>query len=220
MRIIALIALLLSSVASHVVAQTVPPAASPTPVKPSSQLSKIDLTKEVSRDAREIAYRKLLEGQRNIWRMRYQRTMAGRMMFADDARTALLAALETDPTLSEGYVALTEMWLMIAPNDFDEAAALSSMAVRINKDSVGGHKFYARVLTRQSGFRTSKQNTAVAVKAIEEWKEVVRLDPRSSEAWAMLGELYDGLGKSTESIDSLKKWVASTAAVDTICIGR
>ena len=200
-------------------AQTTP-IATPSTAKLSAvladKLSRLEPGKEVSREDRASAYKRLLEGQRYLWRMRYQRTQAGRVMFADQARIALAAALETDPTLSEGYVALTELSIMLAPSDLDEPAALSSLAVKLNKDSIGGHKFYARILTRQSAVRTSKPNVSVAAKAIEEWKEVVRLEPRNAEAWAMLSELYERTGKPTESIDSLKKWVASASPVETV----
>ena len=36
----------------------------------------------------------------------------------------------------------------------------------------------------------------MSAKAIAEWKQVVRLDPRNAEAWALLGELYDRTGAS------------------------
>jgi tetratricopeptide (TPR) repeat protein len=198
--------------------QAVPPGVSPSPAKLSAilaeKLSQVDRDKEVSREDREQAYRKLLEGQRNLWRMRYQRTQAGRMLFAEQARTALITSLDVDPTLSEPYVALTELSLMISPNDIEEAAALSSIAVRLNKDSIGGHKFYARLLTRQSKARGPSPDIALIAKAIDEWKEVTRLDPRNAEAWSMLSELYEKTGKTSDSIEALQKWVASTSTVD------
>src|SRR4026209_1785675 len=77
-----------------------PPAVTPSPettklsVALKEKLDKFDRSNPIPRNAREAAYKKLLEGQRNLWRMRYQRTQAGRMMFADQARSALVAALE------------------------------------------------------------------------------------------------------------------------------
>jgi tetratricopeptide (TPR) repeat protein len=165
---------------------------------------------------RATAYAKLLEAQRNIVLFRTQRTQAGRVQFAELARKALVASLTADPFLSEPYVALAEIELMSASPDVEEAVALTSLAVKLNKDSIGGHEFLARLLTRQSGLRGRGLNTAVAARAIEEWRETARLEPRRAEAWAMLGELYTRVDKHSDAVEAYRRWMASTTPVDTI----
>src|SRR5262249_18512944 len=51
-------------------------------------------------------------------------------------------------------------------------------------------------------------------KAISEWKEVARLDPRNAEAWAFLSELYNETGKPNERIETLRRWLASSTPLD------
>jgi tetratricopeptide (TPR) repeat protein len=167
----------------------------------------------VSTEGRRQAYGKLLEAQRYIYRMLMQRTQSGLSMYADQARTALLASLQYDPGISESYVALAELTLLTS-SDFNEASALCSLATKLNKDSIGGHKFLARILTKQTGFLGPRTDSEIAAKAIREWKEVVRLDPRNAEAWAMLSELYDRTGKANDEIDALKRWEAASMSSD------
>lgn len=198
--------------------QTAPtPTPAPSAEKLSEQLSvaveNYDVKVGVSTESRRQAYAKLLEAQRYIYRMLMQRTQSGLSMYADQARTALLASLQYDPGISESYVALAELTLLTS-SDFNEASALCSLATKLNKDSIGGHKFLARILTKQTGFLGPRTDSEIAAKAIREWKEVVRLDPRNAEAWAMLSELYDRTGKANDEIDALKRWEAASMSSD------
>lgn len=132
---------------------------------------------------------------------------------ADAVRGSLVDALQHDPGLSEGYVALAET-AVLASRDFDEAVSLASLATGLNNDSIGGHKLLARVYTRLSGLRGTTVKQEVVQKAVQEWKDVTRLDPRSAEAWAMLGEIYERTGKPNDAIDALRKWIASSTPMD------
>jgi tetratricopeptide (TPR) repeat protein len=194
----------------------------PTPSKQASpklseQLKKnlqaFDPKAGVSADKRQQSYAKLLEAQRNISRMFAQRTQVGVNFYADQARSALISALQQDPGLSEGYVALAELSVLMT-GDLDEAAALCSLATGLNKDSIGGHKLLARILTRQSGLRGLAIEPVTAEKAIAEWKEVTRLDPRNAEAWSLLSEFYERTNRSSEAIEALKRWMSSASPVD------
>ena len=193
------------------------PAPTPTPaIKLSEQLTQILQNYDrgaVSRAKREQAYAKLLEAQRSIYRMQTQRTQSGLAMFAGQGRGAILESLQYDPGLSECYVALVELTL-ITSSDLDEASSLSSLAIKLNKDSIGGHKFLARLLTRKSGLTGASIDWEIATKAIQEWNEVTRLDPRNAEGWALLSELYDRTGRSDDAIGALRKWVAASMPVD------
>jgi tetratricopeptide (TPR) repeat protein len=195
------------------------PSTTATPLKLSAELSAVleraAGMSSVDTDKRATAYAKLLEAQRYIWRLRSQQTQVGRAQLADLARGSLKASLTADPYLSEPYVALAEIALIMPPADIDEAVALTSLAVKLNRDSIGGHTFLARLLTRQSGIRTRSLNKAVAARAIEEWREVTRLDPRDAEAWAMLGELFSRIDKRADAVEAYQRWMASTPPVDT-----
>ena len=194
-----------------------PSAAKPLTAKLSDRLIKnlagYDANAGVPREKREQGYAKLLEAQRSIYRMLSQRTQAGATMFADSARASLISSLEYDPGLSEGYVALAEISILTS-TDPNEAIVLCSIATKLNKDSIGGHKFLARLLTKRSGLRTMTVDHEVAAKAINEWKEVTRLDPRNAEAWALLGEFYERTDKTNESIEALRRWVSASSPLD------
>src|SRR4051794_16316730 len=203
-------------------AQAAPPtvaAATPSTSKYSDQLaqnlSDFDPKADFPRERREQAYAKMLEAQRNIYKMNLQRTRSGQAMYADLARTALLRTLQFFPGLSEAYVSLAEVSL-VTSSDLNDASALCSLAVRLNKDSIGRHKCLGRILTRQSGLRGQVIDEKIAVKAISEWKEAARLDPRSAEAWALLGELYERTGRTQEAIEPFRKWIAASAPLDTL----
>jgi tetratricopeptide (TPR) repeat protein len=169
----------------------------------------------VSRERREKAYAKLMEGQRFIWRgnpMRAPITSAANMR---SAKSAFQSAVELDPALAEGYTALAELALSTPPNDVDEAIGLASLAARIDKDNFGAHRIMARLYTYKSNLNTGIINQSFAAKALSEWKEVTRLDPRNAEGWAFLSEFYFYSGKDEERIDALKRWMASSAPIET-----
>jgi tetratricopeptide (TPR) repeat protein len=85
----------------------------------------------------------------------------------------------------------------------------------VNPDNFGARRILARLYTFQSHLSGGAFNPEPAAKAIVEWKQVVRLDPRNAEAWALLAELYERTRRSEESIDALRKWLASSSPVET-----
>ena len=193
------------------------PVSTPSTVKLSDALIKnldgYDAKTGVPREKREQAYARLLEAQRSIYRMLSQRTEAGAKMYADLARTSLVSSLDYDPGLAESYVALAEISILTS-TDLNEAIVLCSIATKLNKNSMGGHKFLARLLTKRSGLRTMSIDPQISAKAIEEWKEVTRLDPRNAEAWALLSEFYERTDKTNESIEALRRWVSASSPLD------
>ncbi|MBS1797742.1 MAG: tetratricopeptide repeat protein [Acidobacteria bacterium] len=200
--------------------QTPPPMVVKTPAptqKLSETLSKnietLGRNDEVSRERREQSYAKLLEGQRYLWMMRQrsqQNTNLARL-----AKLAFQKAVELNPNLAEGYTALAELTLSVPPNDINEAISLASLAVRIDNDNYGGHRILSRLYTIKSRLNDGVLDDAFAQKAIREWKEVTRLDPRSAEAWAFLSEFYRLQNKSDDRITSLKNWVGSALPTET-----
>lgn len=169
---------------------------------------------EISREQREQAYVKLLEGQRYIWNMSRLRSQAGAANGERLAKQSLRKAVELNPTLAEGYTALAELALTAPPNDLEEAILLANIAVKIDKNNFGGHRILARLYTIKSRLNGGALDAAFAAKAISEWKEIARLDPRSAEAFAFLSEFYGKTNKPAERIDSLKKWLAAAAPLE------
>lgn len=169
----------------------------------------------VSETQREQAYAKLLEAQRYIWRSNPVRSRSGGQGAVRQARAALQSALELDPKLAEAYTALAELSLSAPPTDVDEAIALAGLAVKVDGNNFGGHRILARLYTYKSNLNSGPSESTFATRAINEWKEVARLDPRNAEAWAFLSEFYGQAGMANDQIDSLKKWVAAAVPVET-----
>ncbi len=205
--------------------QTDPPRiAAPTPL-PSAKLSELlannlktrDLNAVVERAEREQAYAKLLEGQRYVWNitsLRRGRTQAGNQYNARMARQALKEALEFDPTLAEAYTLLAELSISAPPTDVDEAINLARIAIQIEPNNFGARRILGRLYTFKSGLGSDRLNSTLADSAVEEWKNVARLDPRNAEAWAFLSEFYLKKNKENERIDALQKWLSSATPID------
>ncbi len=180
----------------------------------SSQTPNNFSSNQVNRERREQAYAKLLEGQRYFWQMTRQRARSNSVNYAKLAKQAFQKAIELDPNLAEAYTALAELAIYGQPMNTDEAIAMATIAVKANPDNFGGHRILAGIYTLKSGLNSSKYNREFAQKAITEWQEVVRLDPRNAEAWAFLSEFYEKEGKEKEKIEALRKWLSSAAPVD------
>lgn len=189
---------------------TPPPVAAPTIVMPSPQT----LNQTVPRERREQAYAKLLEGQRYLWGMSRVRSQAGAQTGLRLAKQAMQKAVELDPTLSEGYTALAEIALSSPPGNIEEAIMLANISSKLNADNFGAHRILARVYTIKSRLGSEAIEPASAQKAITEWKEVTRLDPRNAEAWAFLSEFYAKTNRNQERVDALRKWGSAAAALD------
>jgi predicted Zn-dependent protease len=170
---------------------------------------------ELPRERREQAYVKLLEGQRYYWSMNRQRSQAAQAARARLARESLQKALELDPTLAEAYTMLSELALSLPPNDIEEAISLANLAVKLNPNSYGARRILARLYTIKSRLNSGTLDPAWTAKAIAEWKEVTRLDPRGAEAWAFLSEFYWRTDKNEERVAALEKWLASAAPIET-----
>ncbi len=210
--------------------QTPPPLIVKTPTpspKLSETLSKnienLSQSEEISRERREQAYVKLLEGQRYIWNIMRQRGQ-GAANNARLAKQALQKSVELNPNLAEGYTALAELALTMPPNDINEAISLSSLAIKIDKNNFGAHRILSRLYTIKSRLNSEGNSDggsgiigldeANTQKAISEWKEITRLDPRNAEAWAFLSEFYKRTNKPEERITALQKWIGSSLPLE------
>ncbi len=200
-------------------AQNNPPAPLPG-ISESPKLSEIlsknlEKNTEVSRERREQAYAKLLEGQRYIWNLRQpQRSQSAFTAALLLAGQSLQKAVELNPNLAEGYTALADIVSRTSPKDNDEPINLAKLAVKIDPNSFGGHQLLARLYTVKSGLDSGNLNAEFTQKAIAEWKEIARLDPRNAEAFAFLSEFYGKTNKPDERIETLKKWLAAATPLD------
>jgi len=168
-----------------------------------------------SREEREEAYARLLEGQRYLWSMRRMRsTNPGIRVGARMAKNALEKAVEIDPKLAEGYTALAELVITAPPQDIEEAIRLSEIAVSLDSDNFGGYRFLGRLYTIKSNLGRSKVVPEFAASAISAWRQVARLDPRNAEAWAFLSAFYEETDQTKERIDALRNWLGSAAPVE------
>lgn len=174
----------------------------------------IPQTVEVSREKREQAYAKLLEAQRYMWGLNRVRSQAGLTTGAKLAKQALQKAVELNPNLAEAYTALAEISLQIPPVDIEEAILLTTIATKLNPDSFGARRILARVYTINSRIPEETLDPVNTQKAVAEWKEVARLDPRNAEAWAFLSIFYERQNKNEERIEVLKKWLSGVTPVE------
>ncbi|HEX9962268.1 MAG TPA: hypothetical protein VGB00_15145, partial [Pyrinomonadaceae bacterium] len=194
-----------------------PPIAAPTPRLSTALAQNLERMQSqgVPRERREQAYASLLEGQRHIWTMSRQRSQSAFNAGAQAARQALQKSVELDPTLAEGYTALSELVLTTPPNDIEEAIALANLAAKVNPNSYGARRILARLYTIKSRLNGGVLDADWTQKAIGEWKEIARLDPRSAEAWAFLSEFYNRTNRGSERIDALERWLASATPLET-----
>ena len=191
-------------------------AQNPPPPQVSETVAKNTIqTTEIPRERREQAYIKLLEGQRYIWNMSRLRSQAAAITGARLAKQSLQKAVELNPTLAEAYTALAELTLTTPPNDLEEAILLANIAVKIDPNNFGGHRILARLFTIKSRLNGKSLDAAFTAKAITEWNEIARLDPRNAEAFAFLSEFYGKTNKPAERIAALKRWLASASPLET-----
>ncbi len=193
------------------------PSATPTPSNLTAVLEKnlnLSADSPISREIRKDSYAKLLEGQRYLWKIKWSRSEATKLRYESLAKNALQNAVELNPKLAEGYTALAELSLMGSKQDINEAIMLSEIAIKLDPDNFGGHRFLARLYTLKSNLGRGKVNSDLIKMSIAEWNEIGRLDPRNAEAWAFLSALYGASGEKVNRIDALRKWRSSAAPLD------
>lgn len=204
------------------------PQASPTPALKVADLLAQNLQKQttdVSRERREQAYSKLLEAQRYMWSRQRARSQSSVRMALQLARQSVQQSLELDPRLAESYTFLAELTLSAPPYDADEAIKLANIGIKLNKNNFGAHRILARLYTLKSGIgktdgnlsgaTNASLNTEFTNKAIDQWKEIIKLDPRSAEGWAFLSSFYEAQGKKQDRIDALNNWISAATPLET-----
>jgi len=186
-------------------------------------------TSEVSRERRAQAYAKLLEAQRYIWTVNQIRQRANpadssvQSAIATNsklAKQALQKAVELNPTLAEAYTALANLAKNTPPYDVDESILLADIAAKIDRNNFGAHFILAQLYTFKSRLNKDALDIKFAQKAIIEWNEIARLDPRNAEAFAFLSKFYEKTNKKAERITALKNWLSSSTPLSDGFYGR
>jgi tetratricopeptide (TPR) repeat protein len=168
----------------------------------------------LTREQRQLSYAKLLEAQRYMWRIKYRRS--GRTALPQTAKPAFEAlhrAIEINPGFAEAYTTMAEL-AFLATNDLAEAERLAKFAIRFNKNNLGAHQILSQIYSLRSGLREDNLNREEADKAVAEWREIVRLDPRNAEAWAFLSEFYERFEDNEKAIEALTKWGGAATPSD------
>lgn len=167
-----------------------------------------------ARVRREQALTKLFEGQRHMWRLQRMQSQAGRANARKLAMDAFQASVTLDPTLAEGHTALAQLAVAVPPRDIEEGILQGGLAVKADRDNIGGHRILARLYTAKSRLNNGPMDSAFADKAQAEWREVARLDPRSAEAWAFLAAFADARNDLDQQISALRQWVSAFTPTD------
>lgn len=184
----------------------------PTPPSAENFNNQIDLPRE----RREQAYAKLLEGQRYLNNIKPSRTANAGNNNAALAKQAFQKAIELNPNLSEAYTGLAELAISTAPVNIEEALSFAATAVKIRPDNFNARQIMARIYTLESSLNSpAKLDPRISQKAINEWKELTKIDPQYAEAWAFLSEFYARTDKLDDQINALKKWRVSATPIDT-----
>jgi tetratricopeptide (TPR) repeat protein len=165
-----------------------------------------------TREARALAYAKLLEGQRYVSRAKSTGGISREGLAA--AQEAFREAARLDPALAEAHTALAEIAFFFL-DDSALAEGEAQSAAKISPDNFGAHRLLSRLYSLRAGVDQSKLKREDAEKAISELKEVLRLDATDPEALALLGEFYHLTGREAEAIEAFKRWVGAPATVDT-----
>jgi tetratricopeptide (TPR) repeat protein len=164
-----------------------------------------------TREERAQAYAKLLEGQRYLAEIRRTRDFDGPVLI--QALAAFAEAARLYPALAEAHTALAEIHFF--NGELDRAAEETRLGIAADQNNFGAHRLLSRILILRSGLREGSLNRPIAEQAIGELREVVRLLPTDSEAWALLGEFYALTGRAQEAIEAFNRWAAAPRTLET-----
>ena len=161
------------------------------------------------RERRAQAYAKLLEGQRFLSSARSGLLPPSALR---SAQQAFQQAATLDPLLAEAHTALAEIAFLL--QDIEQAEKSAATAARVNPDNFGARRILSRIYTASSNLFGENLDRARADKAIEQLREVVRLDANDAEGWALLGDFYQATGREREAIEAYGRWTGAPAPVD------
>ena len=92
--------------------------------------------------------------------------------------------------------------------------------IKIAPLNFGGHRMLARLYTVKSRLNNGTLDADMAAKAIDQWKQITRLDPRNAEGRAFLSAFSEAKDQTADEIEYLKKWMSSASPLDVQFYGR
>jgi len=117
--------------------------------------------------------------------------VTGRTEFASKAVDEYKAALQADPSSSYLASALAELYARTG--DIREAVVEAQDVITRDPDNLDARRLLGRIYLRSIGDLqggTQKDTETILHLAIEQYREIVRLDPASTEDHLLLGRLY------------------------------
>jgi tetratricopeptide (TPR) repeat protein len=159
--------------------------------------------------ARQQAYLRYLEARDFL---------SARPPLTNEAIAAYRDVIRLDPTAAEAHADLGEVYLFYIGR-FDDAEHEGLEAIRLDPDSLTGHKLLARLY--MVAVRVEKDTRPVLLeRAIREYEQVTRLDEGNAEAWAFLADLYQTKNNPAKQLQALERWAAAPVSGDLNFYGR
>src|SRR2546423_1197044 len=199
------------AIARYSYGQGLTPAASPQKSPSTNQAATEQSAPQRAQERRAQAYAKIMEGERFLLSLRGNPTDA---TTRTAAQSAFQEAAQLDPTIAETHTALAEIALFFQPQDLELALREATAATRIDHNNFGAHKLLSRIYALKSGLRENNLERNAAEQATAELREVVRLNSNDAEAWGLLGELYQRLGKTSDAIEAFSRWAEAPEPID------
>lgn len=110
----------------------------------------------------------------------------------DEALEAYDEALALDPLNSSIYSEIA--FAYYARNDPGSARDYANRAILVDQDNLDAHRLLSEIYTRLLSRSDANVSVELINLAIQEWEEVVRLDPTDRVAYLTLGSLYTAIG--------------------------
>jgi tetratricopeptide (TPR) repeat protein len=130
----------------------------------------------------------------------------------DDSIKEYKKAIEVSPNDPDIYSSMARTYLN--QRNRDEAIKAAQKAVEINPNSMGAHRMLAElyVNTLQTAQSGGRQPSAALIqdyfnKAIHEYEEIVRIDKTSTDAYLVLGKLYQLNGAPEKAVEIYRKFL-------------
>ncbi|MCG3163833.1 MAG: Beta-barrel assembly-enhancing protease [Acidobacteria bacterium] len=188
------------------------PASKSSPLAPAISPSTSEQTQGKVSDARarQQAYLRFAEARRlkdEAQRMRNARLL-------DDAIRAYKETIQLDPSSAEPHVDLGELYFFFQSRR-DLAEREAQEAVKLDPACAGGHLLLARLYSYAVRLENNSRSPLIE-RAIHAYEKVTELDPRHTEAWAMLAELHGIKTDTGKQIHALEKWAGSPIPNDTL----
>jgi tetratricopeptide (TPR) repeat protein len=116
--------------------------------------------------------------------------------------------IQLDPSQPEPHVALGNLYLQ--NRNLRDAENSARQALKISKDSIGGHRLLGRILANEG--LSGAGNKEKLQEAVIEFLEVVRLDKNDAEGWKFLSALYSSLNDNDSALKAYQNLISTGLA--------